>query len=109
MNPLAKRRTREANRADRLLAALDAKTERDQLLYAAQALILCGLPYAPTTERTIIREGHTSRGRVRVTFRAALEDVALPYGKDAVLLTFLTTKAILNNARTVNFAAAREY
>jgi hypothetical protein len=32
-----------------------------------------------------------------------------PYGKDAVLLTFLTTKAILGDAPTVSFATAREY
>jgi hypothetical protein len=108
-SPAPTRRPREANRAARLLAALEAKTEHDQLLYTAQALILCGLPYAPTTDRTIIREGHTSRGRVRVTFRAALQDVPLPYGKDAVLLTFLTTKAILGNTPTINFATAKEY
>lgn len=103
------RNQREKNRVTRFLLALDEKAEHDQLLYTAQALILCGLPYSPTPERTIIREGHTSRGRVRVTFRAALEDVPLPFGKDAALLTYLTTKAILGNTPTVNFAAAKEY
>jgi hypothetical protein len=109
MTPSPTRRPREKNRTNRLIAALDSKAERDQLLYAAQALILCGLPYAPTTDRTIVREGHTARGRVRVTFRAALEEVPLPFGKDAVLLTFLTTKAILGNTPTVSFATAKEY
>jgi hypothetical protein len=107
--PPLKRRPRDAKRADRLLAAMDAKAERDDLLYTAQALILCGLPYAPTSERTIVREAHTSRGRLRVTFSAALKDVPLPYGKDAVLLTFLTTRAILGDGPTVSFATAREY
>jgi hypothetical protein len=104
-----KRRPREANRVHRLLAAMDAKAENDDLLYSAQALILCGLPYAPTSERTIVREARTSRGRLRVTFSATLKNVPLPYGKDAVLLTFLTTKAILGDNPTVSFATAREY
>lgn len=63
-----KRRPREVNRTERLLAAMDAKAECDDLLYGAQALILCGLPYAPTAERTIVREAQTSRGRLKVTF-----------------------------------------
>jgi hypothetical protein len=88
---------------------MSAKAENDDLLYSAQALILCGLPYAPTSERTIVREARTSKGRLRVTFSAALKDVPLPYGKDAVLLTFLTTRAILGDGPTVSFAAAREY
>jgi hypothetical protein len=104
-----KRRPREVNRTERLLAAIEAKAECDDLLYGAQALILCGLPYAPTAERTIVREAQTSRGRLKVTFSAALKDVPLPYGKDAVLLTFLTTKAILGDGPTVSFATAREY
>lgn len=107
--PPLRRRPRDAKRADRLLAALDAKAERDDLLYTAQALILCGLPYAPTSERTLVREAHTSRGRLRVTFSAALKDVPLPYGKDAVLLTFLTTRAILGDGPIVSFATAKEY
>ena len=69
--PPLKRRPRDANRADRLLAAMEAKAKGDDLLYTAQALILCGLPYAPTSERTIVREARTSRGRLRVTFSAA--------------------------------------
>jgi hypothetical protein len=96
-------------RVARLLSALASRTEQQDLLFTSQALILCGLPYAPTNERTIIREAHTARGRVRVTFQAALENVPLAYGKDAVLLTFLTTKAILGDTPTVTFATAKEY
>ena len=103
------RGTRDQNRADRLIAALTTQSEQQELLYASHALMLCGLPYVPTTERTIVREAHTARGRVRVTFQAVLDDVPLAFGKDAVLLSFLTTKALLAGDPTVNFATAKEY
>jgi hypothetical protein len=38
-----------------------------------------------------------------------LENVPLADGKDAVLLTFLTTKALLTDSPTVSFATAKEY
>jgi hypothetical protein len=104
-----KRTQRDQNRADRLIKALATKSEEQELLFASTALILCGLPYAPTTERTIVREAFTASGRVRVTFQAMLEDVPLAFGKDAVLLTFLTTKALLTRSPTVTFATAKEY
>jgi hypothetical protein len=104
-----KRTQRDQNRADRLIAALTTKSEEQELLFTSQGLILCGLPYVPTAERTIIREAPTSRGSVRVTFQAMLENVPLAYGKDAVLLTFLTTKALLTDSPTVSFATAKEY
>jgi hypothetical protein len=104
-----KRTQRDVNRADRLISALAAKSEEQDLLYVSQALILCGLPYAPTSERRIIREAQTARGRVRVTFQAVLEDVPMPYGKDAVLLSYLTTLALLSDSPTVTFENAKDY
>lgn len=104
-----KRTQRDANRAERLITALASKSEQQDLLFVSQALILCGLPYAPTEERRLIREAQTARGRVRVTFQAILEDVPMPYGKDAVLLSYLTTLALLGDTPTVTFENAKDY
>lgn len=97
---------RIANAAEKLRLS---EGERQELLFTAQTLILCGLPYKATDKRSITREAKTSKGRLRVTFQANLADVPLPYGKDRVLLTFLLTKARQTDSPTVTFDFAREY
>jgi len=100
---------RDSSRAARLASALAAKSEGQDLLFVSQALILCGLPYSQTDERRITREARTARGRVRVTFQAMLDDVPMPFGKDAVLLSYITTLALLADSPIVNFANAKDY
>lgn len=106
-------RPRPPARVERLAALAEklrlSESERQELLFTAQTLILCGLPYKATDKRTITRVAKTSKGRLRVTFQAAVPDVSLPYGKDRVLLTFLLTKARQADSPVVTFDYAREY
>jgi hypothetical protein len=93
---------------DILAARLDG--EEQDLLITAQALILCGLPYKPVKGHKYQRVARTAQGVVRLTI-SALDAPAtpLPYGKDRVVLAWLTTKAVQTGQPVVEWESASEF
>jgi hypothetical protein len=80
-----------------------------EVYQVAQALILCGLPYQPTSKVKITRQAVLANGnRVSVTFSTALEG-AMPFGSDRSLLHFLLDKAVKMKSRFVNWETATEF
>lgn len=80
-----------------------------EVYQVAQALILCGLPYQPTSKSKITRQAVLANGsRVSVTFSTALEG-SMPYGSDRSLLHFLLDKAVKMKSRFVNWDTATEF
>ncbi len=80
-----------------------------EVYQVAQALILCGLPYQPTTKTKITRRATLANGsRVAVTFSAALEG-NMPYGSDRSLLHFLLDKAVKTKSKFLSWTTATEF
>ncbi|RZU41341.1 replication protein RepA [Edaphobacter modestus] len=80
-----------------------------EVYQVAQALILCGLPYQPTSKSKITRQAILANGnRVSVTFSTALEG-SMPFGSDRSLLHFLLDKAVKMKSRFVNWETATEF
>lgn len=80
-----------------------------ELFQVSQALILCGLPYQPTTERHFTRNARLAdRSTVAVTFSTALE-AAMPYGSDRTFLHFLMDRAVKTGSRFVSWETATEF
>jgi hypothetical protein len=80
-----------------------------EVYQVAQALILCGLPYNPTSDRNVIRKAILADGStVKVTFSTALEG-SMPYGSDRSLLHFLLDKAVKTKSRFVSWETATEF
>ncbi len=91
-------------RADRDTGVLAA-----ELFQVAQALVLCGLPYQPTSVRHFTRKARLADGsEVSVTFSTGLED-GMPYGSDRSLLHFLLDRAIKAQSRFVSWETATEF
>lgn len=91
-------------RIDRDAGALAA-----ELFQVAQALVLCGLPYQPTSVRHFTRKARLADGsEVSVTFSTGFED-GMPYGSDRSLLHFLLDKAIKGQSRFVSWETATEF
>jgi hypothetical protein len=90
---------------------LDARlnAEEPDLLVTAQALILCGLPYKPVAGAHYQRQAQTTQGLVRLTVGAMDPKTPLPYGKDRVVLAWVTTKAMQTGNPCVEWASASEY
>jgi hypothetical protein len=75
----------------------------------AQALILCGLPYQPSTSNKITRSARLADGtRLQVTFSASL-DTGLPYGSDRSVLHFLLDKAVKTQSPFVTWKTASQF
>lgn len=89
--------------------------EEQELLVAAQALILCGLPFKPLVDdsgRPVThykRTARTPRGTVSLIVAAADPDIPLPYGKDRAVLAWLQTKAKRQGNPKVEWTSAREF
>ena len=80
-----------------------------EMFQVSQALILCGLPYQPTTARHFTRKARLADGStVAVTFSTALE-AAMPYGSDRTLLHFLMDRAVKTGSRFVSWETATEF
>ena len=80
-----------------------------EVYQVAQALILCGLPYQPTTKTKITRRATLANGsRVAVTFSTALEG-GMPYGSDRSLLHFLLDKAVKTKSKFLSWETATEF
>ena len=87
----------------------DAGELSEDLIQVAQAMILCGLPYAPTKETRIIRRARLGDGStVQVVFSTGLS-AEMPYGSDRTLLYWMIDKAIKSNSAFVGWDTASEF
>lgn len=92
------------------VVALSRRNELSGELYqVAQALILCGLPYHPTTLSKITRSARLADGtRLKVTFSSSL-DTGLPYGSDRSVLHFLLDRAVKSQSPFVTWKTASQF
>jgi hypothetical protein len=75
----------------------------------AQALIICGLPYVPTSKTRVTRKAKLGDGTIiAVTFSTALEG-QLPYGSDRSLQHFILARAVKTKSRYVGWETATEF
>ncbi len=101
--------SRRAGRLAGIRQQRDDGSLSQELFQVSQALILCGLPYQPTTERHFTRKARLADGStVAVTFSTALE-AAMPYGSDRTLLHFLMDRAVKTGSRFVSWETATEF
>jgi hypothetical protein len=90
--------------------ARDAGELDREVLQVAQSLILCGLPYRPTESVRTSRKARLADGStVTVTFTAAIDGIALPFGSDRTVLHFLFDRAIKSGKRYVSWETAKEF
>lgn len=93
-----------------LVAARYNQTLGDEYIKLAQALILCTLPYSPTSETRIVRRARMGDGSfLTVTFVAVSEGVLMPYGADRKLLHWLIDRAIRADDPYVPWSSALEF
>lgn len=86
---------RAADRVVELAVARHDQSLGEEYIKLAQALILCTLPYSPTTATRIVRRARMGDGSyLTVTFAAVTDGVGLPYGADRKLLHWIIDKAI---------------
>ena len=86
---------RAADRVVELAVARHDQTLGEEYIKLAQAMLLCTLPYSPSTATRIVRRARLGDGSyLTVTFAAITEGVGLPYGADRKLLHWLIDKAI---------------
>jgi len=91
------------------------ESAKQELLYIAQVLVLCGLPYrqpksaegAPLTHWE--RSARTAQGEVRLILGTLDPKVGLPYGKDRVLLSWLITKALQTGSPKITWDTATDF
>ena len=82
----------------------------ERILHTAKTLALCSLPVDPPTARTIVREAVDERGtRVHVRFSSHDERIALPYGNDRAIITWLMTLAREQSSPKVEFESAMQF
>lgn len=73
-------------------------------------MVLCGLPYRQTKERTIERRSRQGDGSlITVTFQAMLSSVPLPYGSDRNLFHWATDRSIKSGTPFVPWDTATEF
>lgn len=90
--------------------ARDSGTLGDEVLKLAQAMILCTLPYRPTSEAKVTRKARLGDGSMLiVTFIAAREGVPMAFGSDRKLLTWMFDRAIQADSPYVPWRNAIEY
>lgn len=84
--------------------------EPAQLTQVAKVMVLCGLPYRQTQERTIVRTSRQADGTlITVTFQAMLNNVPLPYGSDRNLFHWATDRSIKSGTPFVPWETATEF
>ena len=84
--------------------------EPAQLTQVAKIMVLCGLPYRQTEERTIVRTSRQADGTlISVTFQAMLQNVPLPYGSDRNLFHWATDRSIKSGTPFVPWETAAEF
>jgi hypothetical protein len=103
-------RGRKAASLATVRSARDSGELGDEIMKVAQVLTLCGLPYKPTSDRQITRSARLSDGStLSVTFSAGLDGVALPFGADRNLMTWLFDKAIQRKSAFISVKTASEF
>lgn len=84
--------------------------EPAQLTQIAKVMVLCGLPYRQTQERTIVRKSRQADGSlITVTFQAMLNNVPLPFGSDRNLFHWATDRSIKTGTPFVPWETAAEF
>ena len=84
------------------------------LIMMANSLVLCGLPYRPTSATKITRVAKTGSGTTHVTFHALATDksgksIPMARGADRTYLHWAIDRAIKGKNRFVSFKANREF
>ena len=81
-----------------------------ELMQVAQVLCFTGLPYRRTTDRAIVRQARTAAGdTIKVTFRAMIDGVDIPFGTDRSLLHWMTHRAVVTKSPFIPMSSASEY
>jgi hypothetical protein len=90
-------------------AAINEGKDWGDLIIIAQALLICGLPYVPTTDRQITLRYRLAGDRVEVTFTCCDPNIAMPFGADRNLLHWLINKAIRSETPFISWETACEF
>lgn len=99
-----------AQRLGQLVADRNAEKLGEEVIWLAQVMLLCTLPYSRTTDRQITRQARLpDQSPLRVTFTAGKPGVDLPYGADRRLLAWLLDRAIRSESPFVLWEAAWQY
>lgn len=112
-NYRTERRSASIRAIDRVVALAVARHDQslgEEYIKLAQALILCTLPYSPTTSTRIVRRARLGDGSyLTVTFAAITEGVGMPYGADRKLLHWLIDRAIRADDPYVPWSSIMEF
>ena len=101
---------RTTGRVAELAVARNDQSLGDESIKLAQAMIFCTLPHSPTKDTKITRRARLGDGStLAVTFSAAADGIAMPYGADRKLLFWLIDRAIRSDSPFVPWASAAEY
>lgn len=109
----AERRKAKANLAVRVGDIVASRHEGalgEEVIRLAQAMVLCSLPYSPTSETKITRRARLGDGTtLSVTFSAGDDGVAMPYGADRKLLAWIYDRAIRLNSPVIPWTTVNDY
>ena len=98
-----------AHRMAEVAQARQEATTRE-LMQVAQVLCFTGLPYRRTSERAVVRQARTAIGdTIKVTFRAMIDGVDIPFGTDRSLLHWMTHRAVITKSPFIPLSSASEY
>jgi hypothetical protein len=81
----------------------------DELLIAARALVLCGLPYRKSEDRQIVKKARLGNGQWLTVVYSALGEHPIPFGKDRAILSWITTVASRTGTPLVKFDTAMDF
>lgn len=76
-----------------LFEAREALERPHEVLLAARATVLCGLPFRPVENRSWIKEARLGEGEKLVVTFTAMGNHLLPYGADRALFAWIQTRA----------------
>jgi hypothetical protein len=81
-----------------------------ELMQIAQVMCFCGLPYKRTEERAVVRQARTADGNtLKVTFRAMIDGVDIPFGTDRSLLHWMCHKAVTSKSPFIPMGSVNDY
>ena len=91
-----------------LFEAGEALEHPHEILLAARATVLCGLPFRPVENRAWIKEARLGEGEKLVVTFTAMGNHTLPYGADRALFAWIQTRAYQGDG-VVTFDSLNEY
>lgn len=108
---IVKRRQKASSEVKEVKELRRRVTEQDwdELLIAARALVLCGLPYRKSEERQVVKKARLGNGQWLTVVYTALGEHPIPFGKDRAILSWITTVASRTGNPTVKFDSAFEF